>query len=452
MTSAPRLAIAVFLFLGFTPVFATEALTLRSRSGQFIVRGLPLGLPFFSGTATSALSYVRLDPSVLTVSCERIKDALLTELDLRDCWRGRIYISLHPVREDNEPIRITSIHHPEGWSYQIDIPEMVDKDRLFKAILQVLFAEIVHRNAGAREIELPPWLVKGMAVCLQTSARSSLTLEPHTSVVRNERRGDPLQSAREKLRTSAPLTLNELNWPNEEQTSGEAAAVYAACAHVFVYELLRLKGGRVCLREMLLHLSENLNWQSAFLRAFQGHFPRLIDVDKWWALNVVHITGRDLTAVLTREETIRQLDEVLARPVQVRHQPQELPLNTQAKLQNIIAYWEYRRQLPVLNQTLNLLQALRLRASQDLVGLVDSYRLVLESYLQKRSKPLTGDSSKGQFSSYKIFVHDALKRLDELDLQREAVRQQTNAPVTAKSPRLDNVRLPSRVGFGILKP
>lgn len=445
------LAIVGSLLLGLVSVFAAEPLTLRSHSGQFVVRGLPVGVPLFNGAPTSGVTYLRLDPAALVVSCERIKDALSAELAWRDHWRGQIYISLHPVREDNEPISITQVRHPEGWSYHVEIPEMVDRARLLKAMVQVLFAEMVHRHAGPREVELPPWLVEGMAAYLQATARSSLMLEPRTSIVRSGWHQDPLLAAREKLRTALPLTLNELNWPSEEQLSG-AAEVYAVCAHVFVHELLRLKNGRACLREMLLLLPETLNWQVAFLRAFQVHFPRLIDVDKWWALNVVHITGRDLTSVLTREETIRQLDEVLAMPVQVRHQPEELPLTTQAKLQHLIAQWEYRRQLPVLRQKLNLLQALRLRASQDLVGLVDSYRLVLDSYLQKRSKPLAGDSSKGQFSSYKIFVHEALKRLDELDMQREALRRQKDPPIAAKSLRRDHVPPPSRQGFGTVKP
>src|SRR5262245_33148214 len=128
--SAVWLVVAGSLLLGFASAFAVEPLALRSRSGQFVVRGLPVGAPFFTNAAASAVSYVRLDPAALLVSCERIKDALLAELDMRDRWRGKIYISLHPVREDNEPINILSVHHPEGWNYHVDLPEMVDRSRL----------------------------------------------------------------------------------------------------------------------------------------------------------------------------------------------------------------------------------------------------------------------------------------------------------------------------------
>jgi hypothetical protein len=450
MFTRPAITACLLLELSSAAVFSVEPLTLRSRSGQFVVRGIPVGTTApFNPAPKSEITFVRLDPALLAVSCERIKDALLNELDSRDQWRGKVYVSLHPVREANEPIDIAFVHHPEGWSYHMEIPELVNADRLLTAIVQVLFAEIANRNARSRQAELPPWLVAGMVAHLGATTRSSLLLELQTSIAHNERRQDPLRQAREKLRAYAPLTLNELNWPSEQQLSGEDAAVYASCAQVFVHELLRLKNGRACLREMLFRSSEYLNWQTAFLRAFQAHFPGLIDVDKWWALNVVHITGRDFTAILTREETARQLDEILTMSVQVRQKPADLPLNTQAKLQGVIAQWEYRRQLPVLAQKIHLLQALRLRASQDLVGLVDSYRLVLQSYLQKRDKP--GDSIKGQVSGYKVVVNDALKRLDELDGQREILGRQINAPLAVKPLQPNTLPAPSRPGFGTLK-
>jgi hypothetical protein len=83
------------------------------------------------------------------------------------------------------------------------------------------------------------------------------------------------------------------------------------------------------------------------------------------------------------------------------------------------------------------------------VGLVDSYRLVLQSYLQKRDKP--GDSIKGQVSGYKVVVNDALKRLDELDGQREILGRQINAPLAVKPLQPNTLPAPSRPGFGTLK-
>src|SRR5262249_50132296 len=164
-----------------------------------------------------------------------------------------------------------------------------------------------------------------------------------------------------------------LNWPPAGQLTGDGLEVYQSCAHLFVHELLRLKYGRECLTEMLLLLPDSLNWQTAFLGAFRPHFPRLIDADKWWALTVVHVTGRDPFSVLSREETWRQFEEILATPIQVRLQPGELPISISVKLQNILAEWDYARQSSLLGQKINHLHALRLRAAQELTDLIDGY-------------------------------------------------------------------------------
>ena len=127
-------------------------------------------------------------------------------------------------------------------------------------------------------------------------------------------------------------------------------------------------------------------------------------------------------------ESWRQIDGILTTSVEVRLRPNDLPLQTQVKLQSIISEWEYARQVPVLLQKLNHLQALRLRGSQELDGLVKEYRAALENYLQRRAKA-GNNATKGQLpSSVKILIADTRKRLDQLDLQREFLRQQTNPP------------------------
>src|SRR5207249_10004805 len=114
------------------------------------------------------------------------------------------------------------------------------------------------------------------------------------------------------------------------------------------------------------------------------HFQRLIDVDKWWLLHVVHLTGQGQMSAWVRAESCKQLDDILTTPVQVRLSPQELPLATQAKLQSILAEWDFQRQRPLLLQKMNLLAALRRRASEDSAALVDDYRQILDAYLDRR--------------------------------------------------------------------
>ena len=420
------LAISASIFLvARGQTLAIEPVSLRSHSGQFLVRGLPLGAPLIS-PSTNAVSYVRLDPALVAVSCERIKSALLGELAAKDLWRGKIFVFLHPVTDDHESIVVTSLHYADGWGYRMEIPEVVDGPRLVKSVVEVLLLELANRNARARAAELPLWLAEGLAAHLQATILSNFTIEPETRIIRGERGRDPLARAREPLRACPPLSLNELNWPPEDQFSEIGAETYRCCAQLFVYELLRLQDGRACLREMLARLPENLNWQTAFLRAFSAHFQRLLDVDKWWSLHVVHLTGQGFASAWARPEFCQQLLDVLATPVQVRLSPQELPLTSQVKLQSILEEWDFERQQPTLREKVNLLQALRLRASPDSIGLVEDYRQTLDGYLQRRRT--AGGRKAAPSPQARLIVKEAIKHLDDLDARLETFRKQTNSP------------------------
>jgi hypothetical protein len=377
------------------------------------------------GAILTNLSYVRLEPAVLTVSCERIKQALLEVLGLRDQWQGRIFIELHPVQQDREPVVVTSTRFTDGWLYRVRMPDRMDRARLLKIVVQVLLLEIGNRRARAHSVELPPWLAEGLATHLAATAAVTLALEPHTRVTRQERDHDPLRDARQVLRAQAPLTLNELNWPTPEQLADENIALYRSCAQLFVHELLRLKHGRESLQEMLLLLPEYLNWQTAFLGSFREIFPRLSEVDKWWALQVVHLAGRDVFSLWPPAETARQLEDILSTSVQVRLQTNDLPRSARLRLQSIIQEWSFAQQLPVLLQKVNRLQALRLRTAPELAGLVDGYAQALDEYLQSRDKPKRREAPRNAKPTIPQFaVNRATRRLDDLDLKRERLLRQ----------------------------
>jgi len=425
-----RLSLFLLLF-GFVAARAAdvsiEPRVLRSQSQQFIVQGLPMGAAPVQNASTSQLAYIRVDPALLAVSCERIKQAVLNELGAKDEWLGTISVFLHPVQRFDEPIDITTIHHRRSWSYRVEMPDQVERTRLVRAVVQVLMQEMANRRAKTRAAEVPRWLLEGMAAYLRATSLSTLTLEPETWIIRQrERYTDPAQQVRELLRARPPLTFNELCWPTDEQLSGQQAEVYRACSQFFVSELLRLKNGRAQLREFFRVLPEHLNWQTAFLRAFEGQFNRLLDVDKWWALNIAQLTSRDMSITWNYGEAFRQLDQALAVTAEVRLQPKELPMNTEVKLQRVLAEWPIHRQTPILLQKINVLGSLRLRAPQELIGLVDNYRLVLDTLFRERQGHGQGPFPSHALSKDKGLVQDAIKRLDELDAQRENLRYLTN--------------------------
>jgi hypothetical protein len=402
---------------------AQEQRLAQSQSGQFFIRGLPVAAPASFSLTFSNLSFVRLDPAVLAVSCERIKHAVLDTMGLRDQWRDRIFISLHPVQEERHPILVRCTGFRDGWVYNVDMPERVDSPRLIKVVVEVLLLEIANRRARHASVELPPWLAEGLAAHLQATSLATLAMEPGRGMTRKEHHADPLGWPRRILRARPALTFDELNWPVEEAASAPDREVYRSCAHLFMHELLRLKNGRECLQEMLCVLPEYLNWQTAFLGSFRMYFPRLVDADKWWTLHVVNFTGRDLFSTWSRDETWRQFDAILHPRAQVRMQTNDLPVNIRVSLQTVISDWEYPRQSAVLVQILNRLQALRLRAAPDFMGLLDGYAQAVGTYLATRNQPRGPERLRNPLPpNPRLAAQETRRRLDELDAERDRQR------------------------------
>jgi len=411
------------LFAGLFPLAAVEPVTIRSQSGQFIVQGVPMGAPV-SGYSASSVNYLRLDPTLTAVSLERIRQAIHSELGLRDQWRGLITVATLPVERDDPPVRFTTIRFTDGRGYRLELPERMDKSRFINAAVHIILMEIANRSATTREAELPPWLAEGLSAELQATSLATIALEPETRMIQRRGGADVLREAREILRRRSALRFDELNMPSAEQVSGDNATLYRACAHLFVHELLRLRGGRDCLRDMLQRLPETLNWQTTFLRAFSAHFPRLIDADKWYSLNVVHTSGRDLMSALPDAAALKQLDDTLATPVQVRLRADELPIQTTVTLQRMITEWEFARQQPMLRQKAEQLLALRQRASPELAALSENYALALQSHANgKPPKLVVTREGQTDLSRLPARVRDLLKQLDELDARREKQRE-----------------------------
>ena len=389
------------------PVYALEPVTARSQSGRFVVRGLPFGPPP-TGTSGSAVAYLRLDPTLTAVSFERIQHEVCRTLGLDAPSSGLVRINTHPALEDDVRVRLTSMRFNDTWAYQLDLPDLMDRGQFVRVAVQVVLQAAANPTKGEIDAPLPPWLVEGLAEELRATSLTTLALEPGSRVAQRESDIDPLRQARATLRTQSALKLDQLFLPAVEDLEGESAAIFRACAQVFVHELLRLRDGRKCLAEMVRRLHENLNWQTTFLRAFHVQFPRLVDVDKWYSVNVATFSGRDTISLWPIETTLAQLDEVLGTPVQVRAGANDLPVNTTVSLQRIVTEWDFKRQRPVLLGKLQQMQSLRLRGAPELLGLVDAYLKTLSTCASARlSAPA---------------ARDAVRQLDTLDAHRQTWR------------------------------
>jgi hypothetical protein len=444
--------LAVAVLLGVLPGVAgaqpagSDLVSARSHSGQFVVyagRSSAPPPPVF-GLATNQ-NFVKLEPTLATVSCERIKQALTRELGAPATWSGAVYLVLHPARAPGDTITITSERFKDCWQYRVDFPDVVEQSRYVRVIVQVLLLEMANRTAHTRAAEIPAWLVEGLSQLLLASSEVALTLSPprpsanglsYSTTVVNARKEGFRQQAQKQLHGRPPLSFENLSWPTEDSLSGDAGDLYRGSAQLFVGELFRLPDGRGCVRAMLAQLPQHYNWQFAFLRAFNAFFERPLDVEKWWALSVAQATGRDIQQPWTLEESWQKLNQTIHAVVQVRTGNNELPSQAEITLQTVIREWDSARQTQALQNTLRELELLRRRIDQEFVGLVQDYSQTLVTYLQQRDH--AGSVLSTRKAGRRRAVEAAIQQLDALDARREALRPASKpvapSPTAAPAP------------------
>jgi hypothetical protein len=407
----------------------SEIVSTRSVSGQFVVYAPASGTRPIPPDIAADTSHVRLDPVLATVACERMKQALWRELGAAGSWRGKIHLRLHPVQALAEEVLLAAELFRDGWRYTIDCPDFVESSRFVRSVVHALLLEMANRAAVERSAEIPLWLIEGFTQELIASIGDEIFLGPSASgrtagvSIRStyveKQNPNSLKAAHLELSVHPPLTFEKLSWPTEGDLEGLASARYRYSAQLFVSELLRLDRGRTCVLGMIEQLPRNLNWQFAFIRSFNPHFQRLLDVEKWWALRASHFIGRDLTQYWTPAESCRRLAEALGPTVHVRSTENELPMPAEVSLQAIIRDWDLPIQIQVLKEKTRELEVLRLRVAADLAPLVEEYRLTLENYLQQAiKKPLPLPFfRKGPL---RRAASAAIQKLDALDARRLA--------------------------------
>ncbi len=403
-----------------------------SLTRQFVIYGATR-TGWLPGSAT-ATNLVRLEPNLLSISCERIKRATLKEFGVsQDRWRGDVRVQLHPARSVDEGIQIMSMEYPDSWSYRLDLPDAVDRDRLVEAVVDVLLLEMANRGSEGRCAEIPAWLAKGVTQQLLSDRETDLVLrEPDkmeagvnvARLVRSEARTNSLAKAHDWMSRRPPLTLDELSWPTDEQLkAGEEGLDFRCSAQLLFCELARLPDGKACLRDFLAALPRRLNWQLALLDGFHGHFGTQREFEKWWALTVESFMGRDLSQTWSVAESWQKVDEIIRPAVQVRTSASELPLRTAVTLQTILREWDYAKQTAMIRTVQQQLMLVRLHVAQPLAPAVDAYRKVLEEHLKKVEKVGFVPLSKGiSMPRFNAIVRETTRQLDGLDTQFQALR------------------------------
>jgi hypothetical protein len=411
-----------------------DKISVRSVSGQFIVAGSDgvSALASSPAVATNA-DFVRLEPALLAVSAERIKQSLWRELELKPGapWSGKIFLALHPARSLDENVTIVSTPSPNGWSYQVQLPDVLPRTRFARALVSTLLLEFANRSVQSHSAEIPAWLADGLSQQLLAENSSETILSTpnkfingleQSRMVVTESGIDPLAGARRILRNFPALTFDQLSWPTDMQLMGDDGGAYHASAQLFVSELLNLKNGPAHLRAMLQKLTRFYNWQTAFQTAFHAEFPRPLDVEKWWALQVVNFAARDPGPQWTPAASCEKLDEILSVPVEVRAVSNALPSHAEISLQAVVRNFDSARQTEILQIKLRDLGLAQLRMASQLAVLTSTYRRVIADYLGKRNSSapprwVNHDSSLLQ----KTGMRETVKKLDALDAQRRTI-------------------------------
>jgi hypothetical protein len=406
----------------------------RSASGQFVVAGARQSSPLADSLAVvTNENFVRLEPALLAVSAERIKQSLWRELGVNGAWRGQIFITLHPAQSLDEDVTVVSDRSAGGWNYRVALPDVLTRERFLRAMTGVLLLEFANRDAGSRPAETPAWLTDGLSQSLLAQDAVQLILSSPSGVVNGVRESrtvetnrlvNPLAVVRRVLRNHSVLTFEQLSWPTGAQLSGADGAVYRASAQLFISKLLDLKNGPAHLRAMLRLLPRFYNWQTAFQTAFHDVFPTPLDVEKWWALQVVdfaaHTSGPRLTPAASRE----RLDEILTVPADVRYASNALPAHADISLQAVIRNFDLTRQRIIFQTRIRDLEVAQFCLARSQAALAAEYRRTLADYLTERAgiAPHRSPWNKHpKVEPLKILLRDTLKTLDALDAQRRAL-------------------------------
>ncbi len=416
---------------------------------------------------------IPLEPALLVVSCERMKGLFLQELGLKDEWRGKIDLIINSSLSKDQGPSLTAVHHLNGWSYQLELPKTIQPRILVRSVMQALLTELANRQAGKQSADIPFWLVEGLSARLQAYHLPTFIVRPNMqSTGYSKVTIEGLKAIQDGLRGRAPLTFQQLSWPEWPDVTGQDQALYASCAELFFENLLRFDDGQSCLRQMLLtEMPGHLNWQTAFLQAFHSHFSKLLDVEKWWALICTGFSESDPSQPWTGQECWRKLQEALDVPVDVYLAPSRMPAKARVTLQEVIQQWDASQALPALLKTirelqglqwvnfrrdLNLdasaaspaaqrhahdLEALQLRIGRELSPLISRYLTVLLNYMKQcQSAGHVASDARYGASNLRWLQNETVRQLNDLDEKRAALRAKYSTASSASELSATGVR------------
>lgn len=375
---------------------------------------------------------IQLSPSELAISCERVKRAFLNQLDSPDRPGHKISIKIKPWLPPQANVFISADHYPNGWRYEVSVPEFIERRKLIRGLVQVLIQEMGNRLNTGDSISVPMWLREGLTEIMLEREGTTLITEASAiksnlgnnfyavdAPTRERVWNDPLSKVREKLKITPPFSFSDLSVPVDDEIARLGFEHYQNSAHLFVSELLQLRDGQQKLRTYIQDLFRFSHPQFALFDAYRANFTSALEVEKWWSVAQVNFLGRQDRARWPEKNALAKLNEILQPQVRIRMDANAVPISESITLKQLISDVDFDQQRPVLNQMVGQLQRLEWNLPPDLLKLVYDYHVLILNYANKRELLSSSKgSSRTASSTAKPLIKETLKQLEYMEILR----------------------------------
>ena len=411
--------------------------TARDVSGQFIISG---GRPPEArvGTIPDAapdLDEVPLEAQWVAVAADRARRTLQRLMEAPDGWRGKVFVNIHEPGDAAFPgVQLRPVLVQGAWNVRVDVPSRLPWRTLVRVLVDALLVEMTSREGGPRPGTVPLWVSEGMTGLVLADRGRDLLVEGHTAVMRNAVKPGLLAEARKVLAGRPPLALDELAFPPASMASDPAAhAAYRASATLLCHELLGDREGRRAFHEFIAALPRHENWQMAFLGAHRSRFLSMLEAEKWWAVNALHVLGRDPAMVWGRQATLAHLDALLFENAEIRVSTNAPASRQSVRLADLVARWDADARQEVVGRKLAQLRSLQQHAPKELLPLVADYFRCLQALDHPALRPDADAARRNGIPPRHRLVADRVAReLHALDARLEQWKKlPANAPAPA---------------------
>ena len=375
--------------------------------------GQPLALWLARVPPPTAGDSITLNPQLAAVSAERIKAAILRILKKQDQWRGQIHIYLASPRKWKGATEIRPIPFRDGWRYGVIIPEEIEWQRFVRTIAGAVLLELVNRGDAQNFIEPPLWLTEGMAELLVVEPGRALVLEADRTYTSSNSRSDLSKEARMLLKGQTVMDWTELSNANASSLSDENEYSRFKGSAVLLTDLLLVQpGGQEKMGRFVDSLGSVLNWQTAFLKAYQADYRTLLDVEKWWAVVDAANAINGSSGLWPRDIVMAHLSEIFTETVGPKEGHAEGVGRKSINLSQLIVVWDFAAQREVVDRKMEQLRQLLAHSDRNLAPLVeDTYRL-LNQYVDDRTNAGRDPEKRSELEARgKLLAQTAARRL-----------------------------------------